>query len=231
MGRVFLVRFSPDDTFNSYTNIKYCISTNVNEVRSMSRQNQLKKFIEQHDGIVTTKLVEEYHFNREQLHSLVREGDLERVAYGVYTTLGVWEDPLLILQLRRNKVIYSHETALFLHDLIDRDPIQYVVTVPHGYNSNTLKKEGLKIHSIKKDLFELGTCSKETMFGNSVKTYDMERTMCDIVRDRNNQDPALISKALKNYVKNSNKDLNKLMVYAKVLRVEKIMRTYLEVLL
>ena len=47
----------------------------------------------------------------------------------------------------------------------------------------------------------------------------MERTICDILRDRNNQDPAIVNDALKRYVRKKEKDLNKLMKYAKELRL------------
>jgi len=197
----------------------------------MSSMEELRELIKKNDGVITTKLVENNNIHREYLRGLVRNGDLERVAHGVYITPELWEDEMMILQLRKNKMIYSHETALYLHDLTDRDPIDYVVTVPHGYNPTRLKKEGLKVHTVKRELFETGMCYRETTFGNKVKTYDMERTICDILRDRNNQDPAVVNDAIKRCLRRKDKDLNKLMKYADLLRVENVLRPYLEVLL
>ena len=128
-------------------------------------------------------------------------------------------------------MVYSHETALFLNDLTDRDPVSYCVTVPTGYNTSKLKQDGLIVHTIKKELLDLGICTKQTSFGNDIRTYDMERTICDMLRDRKNQDIAVVSDALKRYARRSDKDLNKLMKYADVLRIEKVLRSYLEVLL
>ncbi len=197
----------------------------------MSSIEELKELIKKYDGVITTKLVEKNNIHREYLRGLVRNGDLERVAHGVYISTEIWGDQMMILQLRKSKMIYSHETALYLHDLTDRDPIDYVVTVPHGYNPTRLKKEGLKVHTVKRELFELGMCYIETTFGNKVKTYDMERTICDILRDRNNQDPSVVNDAIKRYLSRKGKDLNKLMKYAGLLRVENVLRPYLEVLL
>ena len=59
----------------------------------------------------------------------------------------------------------------------------------------------------------------------------MERTICDILRDRKNQDVVVVSDALKRYIRRPDKDLNRLMKYAGILRVEKVLRNYLEVLL
>lgn len=197
----------------------------------MSNTRALERLIEEHGGVITSKLVDNHKIHREYLRELIRQGKLERVAYGVYITPDVWEDKMLIHQLRRKKVIYSHGTALFLHDLTDREPLVYSVTVPDGYNTQILRKEGLFVHVVKIKLFELGMCDGKTVFGNTVKTYDQERTICDLIKDRNNQDPVIIIDALKRYVAKKDKDLNKLITFSEKFRVKKILKTYLEVLL
>lgn len=192
---------------------------------------RLKKLIHEHGGIITTSIAAESNIHREYLNKMVKVGELERVSRGIYITPDVWEDRLLIYQLKRTKMIYSHQTALYLHDLTDKDPLNYVVTVPQGYNPSKLKEEGFIIHTTKKEWFELGLCTKKTIFGNEVKTYDMERTICDILRDRNNQDPTIVSDALKRYFIRKDKDLYRLMKYAKALRIETVLRPYSELLL
>ena len=193
--------------------------------------NKLNDIINKYNGIITTNLVEQKGIHREYLNSLVKAGEIERVSHGVYISPDVWEDMLYINQLKREKMIYSHETALYLHDLTDRDPLHYIVTVPQGYNSSKLKEEGFRVYSIKKEWFDLGIITKETVFGNEVRTYDMERTICDILRARNKIDATIIGESLKRYFSRKDKDLNKLMKYAKELKIQNILRTYMEVLL
>lgn len=197
----------------------------------MSRVKELEKLIKKNGGTITTKLVEANNIHREYLSKLVREGKLERISYGVYITPSAWEDKMFIYQLRKKRMIYSHETALYLLGLTDRDPLVYSVTVPYGYNASRLKKEGLNVHTVKKELFELGVCMKKSAFGNNIKTYNMERTICDILRDRNNQDITIVSDSLKQYVNRQDKEINKLMKFAKLFRIENVLRPYLEVLL
>jgi predicted transcriptional regulator of viral defense system len=197
----------------------------------MSGLEKLEYLINDNQCIITTKQIDAHGIHREYLRELVKRGKLERVRHGVYITPDMWEDKMLIHQLRKEKMIYSHETALFLHGLIDRDPLIYCVTVPTGYNTSKLKQDGLHVYTVKKELLELGMSTMQTIFGNAVKAYDMERTICDILRDRNNQDVALVSDALKKYIRKQEKDLNKLMRCAGLLRIEKVLRRYLEVLL
>lgn len=197
----------------------------------MTGIDKLQDLLKSSKGVVTAKLADAHGVHREYLSEFVRQGKLERIAHGIYITPEVWEDKMLLHQLRKGKMVYSHETALFLHDLTDRDPVAYCVTVPAGYNTSKLNQEGLVVHTVKKELLDLGICIKQTTFGNDIRTYDMERTICDILRDRNKQDAAIVSAALKRYVRRADKDLHKLMKYAGILRIEKVLRNYLEVLL
>jgi predicted transcriptional regulator of viral defense system len=197
----------------------------------MTGKEKLEDLIRSSKGVITTKNADNCDIHREYLSEFVRQGKLERIAYGIYVTPEVWEDKMLFYQLRKGKMVYSHETALFLNDLTDRDPVVYSVTVPTGYNTSKLKQDGMIVHTIKKELLDLGICTKQTTFGNDVKTYNMERTICDILRDRKKQDVAVVSDALKRYVRRPDKDLNRMMSYASILRIEKVLRNYLEVLL
>ncbi len=197
----------------------------------MGKLEELEQLLDDNKGVITTELARKHNIHREYLSKYVMQGKLERIAYGVYITPDVWEDKMLILQLRRKKMIYSHGTALYLHELTDREPLKYAVTVPKGYNTSKLKEEGLEVHVIKIELFELGKCEKQTVFGNSVRTYDRERTICDVARDRNNMDPAIVTEALKKYTQRKDKNIHKLLGYAERFSIKSILHPYLEVLL
>ena len=67
--------------------------------------------------------------------------------------------------------------------------------------------------------------------GNYITTYDLERTLCDVIRSRNKIDKQIVIEALKNYSKSKDKDLHRLYKYAGKFGVEKILNQYLEVLL
>ena len=197
----------------------------------MAMPNELQSVLKQNGGIVTTAQANEVGVSNERLRLLVHSGDLERVTTGIYVLPDEFADKMFIVQLRRPKIIYSHETALFLHELTDRDPISYMVTVPTGYNPTRLREDGFTVFTIKRELHEIGVTKLTTMFGNSVTVYDMERTICDCLRSRNNLDIAVVTDALKRYAKRKDKNLNKLMQMAETFKVTKLLRGYMEVLL
>jgi len=64
-----------------------------------------------------------------------------------------------------------------------------------------------------------------------VKTYNKERTICDIIKKRNSLDIQVIAEAIKAYISGTDKNLLLLYKYAKLFRIEKPLRIYLEVLL
>ena len=100
-----------------------------------------------------------------------------------------------------------------------------------GYNPTKLKKEGVQVFTITAELHEVGLTTMQTPFGHEVPVYDMERTICDLLRSRNHMEIQTFQGALKAYARRKDKNLRTLMRYANLFRVEKILRQYLEVLL
>ena len=77
----------------------------------------------------------------------------------------------------------------------------------------------------------MGTVERATSFGNPVKVYNIERTICDILRSRNRIDPQILTDALKMVVQIKKLNYPLLSEYAKKLKVDKILSMYLEVLI
>ncbi len=115
--------------------------------------------------------------------------------------------------------------------MAEREPLRYTVTVCGHYHSKSLSEQGVKVYAVKKELYSMGITEVSTPLGNMVKSSDMERTVCDMVRSRNNFDKQDLTDALKIYVRRKERNIPLLLRYAKELRIEKIMRQYMEVLL
>lgn len=195
----------------------------------MNYRDKLKELIDSSDGLILTKEVEKAGIPRQYLTVFTKENKLERVAQGVYLTPDTFDDEMYRIQARNQRAIFSHETALYLHDLTDRDPIRWSVTVPYGYNATHLKDEGISIYTVKKELHQMGSMEMETIYGRPIKVYNQERTICDIVRNRNNMDVAILNDSIKRYLELKERNIPLLLRYAKELRVENILRKYLEI--
>jgi predicted transcriptional regulator of viral defense system len=122
-------------------------------------------------GIISANQGKSAGLSYMNLSRLVRSGELERVARGVYEAADEPTDALYIEQLRRPKAVYSHGTALYLHDLTDRDTIAFSVTVPTGYNTKALLNEGFKVFSVKVALYGQDIVQIPTKCGHLVNVY------------------------------------------------------------
>lgn len=197
----------------------------------MTQFEQINQLIKKHGGTIQTFQVLEAGISKFAFYAYIKEKGLEQAAHGVYVSPDTWTDAMYLLHLRCEQAVFSHETALFFHNLTDREPIRYSVTVRTGYNPSRLQEDGVQVYTVKKELHEVGMTTAKTPFGHTVRVYDMERTICDLLRSRSRIEIQVFQDALKQYVRRKDKNLRTLMQYAAMFHVEKLLRQYLEVLL
>jgi len=163
---------------------------------------------------------------------MVESGELNRVQSGVYVLPGTVLDEFAEIHFRCPKGVYSHGTALYLHDLSDRTPLKYTVTLPSSYNAtHLLSVENLEIKKSIPVIYAAGITTIASPNGFIVPVYNIEKSICDVVRNKDKMDYQVVTDALKSFSKRPDKNLTRLMEYAKMLRIESAIRTYFEVLL
>ncbi|SDJ17920.1 type IV toxin-antitoxin system AbiEi family antitoxin domain-containing protein [Proteiniclasticum ruminis] len=197
----------------------------------MNYLEKLEKLIQKQHGTVLSADLDIYEIPRTYLQMMVAEGKLERVDRGVYVSIDAIEDEMYAMQTKYPKLIYSHETALYLHGLSDRTPFEYSASVPSGYKVVGSVADRFKIYYIKKELHELGLETMKSSHGNPIRAYDVERTVCDLIRSRSRIDVQILNDALKRFVKLKSADHSILLEYARKLKVEAVLKSYLEVLI
>ena len=197
----------------------------------MEKTAFLDALVEEGLGYLKTSDAVEAGVSRAFVGDYERANGLERVAKGLYRAQDAWDDGMFVLQTRYPGAVFSHETALFLLGLTDREPDRYSITLKAGASSSNLAREGVRVHKVNSELFSLGVIEIQTPFGHTVRVYNAERTVCDIVRKRRFVEAQELQGALKSYVRRKGKDIPLLMRYAKALSVEKVLSRYLEVLL
>lgn len=191
---------------------------------------QISDFIDT-SGTLLTRNVIQGGIKKDDFYRFIVANHFEKVAHGIYLSPEAWEDEAFILHQRCPQAIFSHDEALFYHGLIDREPIRRTLTIYSGYNTQKLKESGIKVFTVKKELLDIGKIEVENSFGHKIPVYDLERTICDLMRSRRFFEIQDFQTAIKAYVKRPDKNLNKLMTYAPLFRIEKRIRQYMEVLL
>jgi abortive infection protein abiGI len=184
----------------------------------MDYKKVLEEKLAQNGGILLSEELASEDIPSIYLTRLIEQGKLQRFDRGIYVAEGGQCDEYYFFQKRYKVAIYSYLSALYLHQLTDVIPNKLEVTLYRGYNPHRMGENIIK-HFVTKELYELGVVDCKTMYGNIVSVYDLERTICDLVKNRKSIDSELFSKTLNRYIRTSNKDLSKLYRYARKMKI------------
>jgi len=193
----------------------------------MDDVKRIKDILDENDGIVYTKQLTDDKIHRQYLRELVNNEYIEQVSRGVYVRKGKTVNEFFLLQQRFKSGIFSHNTALYFWGLTDRTPLKVDMTFPDNMR---VKDETIFSHYRKRDFYDFGITELKLDDGTVIKVYDLERTICDLVRDRNKEDIQIFKHALNEYLKRKDKNLHLLYKYAKIYGIESVLRQYMEVL-
>lgn len=191
----------------------------------------IQNILKTQNGILRTSDLDKYGIPRIYISIMEKNGDIQRISRGVYSTKDTIVDEMFEFQARYKSAIFSHETATYLLDLTDRTPLFYSVTIPSGYNATFLKIKDVKVYFVRRDLHSLGLIKIKSPFGNEIMTFNPERTICDLFRSRSRIDIQQINQIVKRYASKREANINLLYAYAQKFSVQKMVRETLEVLL
>ena len=187
----------------------------------------LEKLTENTNGYFSLKTAAEFGITRWQLQELLRNGEIQKVSYGLYALKNVIPDELFITQLLSPRAIFSHESALFFNGYSDQVPFRYTISVPHGYISKNLSEQ-YDVRHVAKESAEEGIKIIKSELGNDLRVYSIERTLCELLHKPSDLDKERFIPAIQKYLRSKNKDILTLMHFAKIFRVEKRLLPYLE---
>lgn len=196
----------------------------------MSNKETVLNYLKQNNGIITYKDCKELGVPAVYLSRLENEEKIFRVDKGIYLSTDGDYDEYYFFQYRFSRAIYSYVSALYLQGFTDEIPQYFEVTVPRGYRFNN-PPQNLAVHTVPKEIVDLGVISVKTPWGQTVKTYDFERIICDFIQNRKKIDNELFVKTLKAYVNYPNKNLTNLYQYAEKMKIINQTKQTFEVLM
>ncbi len=196
----------------------------------MTKFEQLEMMTKKGNGYFIIAEAVKSGISKQYISEFVKKKKMEKAAPGIYVQENVWVDELYIISLKTN-VVFSHETALFLHELTEREPNRVSLTIGKKYGGDRLRKRGYRVYTDTRDMFDVGKTTIETVHGNSVPVYDIDRTICDIIKIKDKLDIQVFRFAMKEYTRRKDKNLHHLMQYAKMMKMENKVRLYTEVML
>ena len=197
----------------------------------MNSHELIEGILLEKDGVITTADALNHQISKPVFLEYVKQMGLRKMAHGIYCSDDVWPDIFRQIQMQYPSIIFSHESSLYLHGMSEREPDPIAITVKRGYHSSSMGKYALKIYSVSSSNIEIGLTEKESPTGYPVRCYNIERTLCDLLRSQRTVDYQELTNAFKVYVKRRDKDIPLLMRDGETFRVTKKLKSYMEVLL
>lgn len=184
----------------------------------------------ENNGVITSNDIKQMGIDKKVIARLLEDKQIERAEKGIYILPETIGDEYFNKTYGKN-AIYSHMTALYFHNLCNRVPMIYDITVTKKYYGVLDNDPKVLLHKVDKELLNLGKMKIKSPQGQDIDVYDIERCLCDCLKDKNIIASEYIKEAFNIYFKDMKKDTFKIMKYAKKLGIEKEMHDYLEVLL
>lgn len=188
------------------------------------------EIINSNGGIITSKNANQKGISRTILSQMVKDNVLERIDCGIYATEQFIYDELYIFQIKHSNIIYSYNTALYLLNKTERTPEKMDITTTRN-NSLGYCKDVANIHRVNDEIIDLGKIKVTTNTGKEVFSYNLEKTIVDIIANRNVMSIELSNKIIRNCIKEKSFNANLMFEYAKKMKVYDKVKNYMEAII
>jgi predicted transcriptional regulator of viral defense system len=167
------------------------------------------------------------------LYDMRDEGVVEELSRGLYrlADLPALSNPdLVTVALKIPAGVVCLISALAYHEITTQIPHEVHVALPRGTEPPRLKHPPLRVFWFTGRSFTEGI-ETHKVDGIRLRVYSPEKTLADCFKYRNKLGLDTVLEALRLYRSRKRPNVDELMKFARVCRVEKVMRPYLEALL
>lgn len=183
----------------------------------------LREIFSDYDYIMTTAQLNAEKLYYRDIQRMLDEGLIEKIKRGYYHWIEDYgNSEIVIINSLFPDAVLCMETALFYYRYSDRNPAEWNIAIDKNTSRQRTKIDYpfIKAYRVEPELVTLGEAEGEIDF-HKVRIYDRDRTICDVLRNRNKMDKEIFNKAIQGYVKDLKKNIPNLMEYAKALKVKK----------
>lgn len=189
----------------------------------MNNESKIKRFLDDNNGYISTSDFLKLNISKPLIKKYIDNGLIRKVSHGLYINSNLLEDDDYILQRRYPSIIYSYNTALYMLNLSNKVSVKKDITI----NNRKRVVGDYNIHYVSDKYYDIGIIEINTIFGNPIKVYNAERCICDMLKSEN-FDIELQNKVLDNYFRSKERNINKLLEYAKIFNIYEKVNTLVE---
>lgn len=198
-----------------------------------TRTQELMSFFQSHGGVARFSTVLKAGFHPDSLIALEKEGKVEKIARGLYRvanyTHGTHPD-LVIASLQAPRGVICLLSALFFYDATSEIPKYVALAIPQGSHANRIKYPPIRFYRFASKAWKAGIEEHE-IERHKIKVYSLAKTIADCFKFRNKIGMDVARDALKVAVTEKNITPKEIMKYAKICRVDSIIKPILEAMI
>ncbi len=187
------------------------------------KQKKIGNVFAKYNFIMTTAQLKEEGFYHTDIVSLLDGAVIEKVKRGYYHYIQNDNgSEILIINKLFPDAVLCMETALFYYGYTDRNPSEWNFAIDKMVSKGRTEIDYpfIRAYRVESEILVLGE-TEGIIDGEPVRIYDIDRTICDVLRNMNKMDKEIFNKAIQRYVNDEQKNIPNLMKYAKKLRVQK----------
>jgi predicted transcriptional regulator of viral defense system len=197
----------------------------------MEKEQTLLEIFRDNKGYARTGDVLAAGFHNHYLDVLAEEGKVVKIKRGLYRLASVSVDDELE---EVSRIIPDGVVCLFsawnYYGLSDFVPPEYHIAIEKSRKVVLPDYPPIKVYYWSEKYWSLGI-TQITVGNTEVPIYEREKSVCDAIRFRNKIGKDVEKEVLKNYLKEPDRNIDQLLHYARLLRVERQMKNYLGILL
>jgi len=196
----------------------------------LTKKEQLFKLFEQKKGIIKLSDLFKNNISKYYLLKLIENGEVEILKNGIFLLKDFPTNEFLVLKNLIPKGVFCLFSAWQHHKLTTYLPHTYHIAIQRKSKIKLPDYPPIKLYYWDKKALQTGV-EIVKIDECEVLMSDIEKSVCDALKFRNKIGKDILNEILKEYLQSKNKKLDTLIKYAKVLRVEKILMDYLNILL
>ena len=202
----------------------------VTEVKRMDNQQKILKLFQQNGGILKLHEITKCGINKYHLLKLLKTNKVEKLRYGIYKLTDYQTNEYHEIKNIIPNGIICLFSAWSYYELTSYMPHEFHVAIEQKSKIRLPEYPPVKLYFWDRKTLQIGR--DEIKIENfNISIYDLEKSVCDAIKFRNKIGKDTLNEILTEYLNRKNRNLDLLIKYSKILRVEKILKNYLDVLL
>jgi len=198
-----------------------------------TKSQNLIDYLQKNRGTARFSRILQAGFHPDSIVFLEKSGQVEKIGRGLYRLIAYISGPhpdLVTASLQTPRGVICLISALAYHEATNEIPAWVDIAIPRGTHANIIEYPPVKYYRFAPSSWKAGIEEHE-IDGQGIRVYSLAKTIADCFKFRNRIGANVARDALKAAVNEKNVRPGEIMRYAKICRVDSIIKPILEAMI